>query len=120
MSNLHGSESHSQPRTLAATELSLRLPDVLTPEDWTYLMAALRLSPREADILRAGCYDESLNAIAYTLGLSTHTVHTYRSRLYRKLGVRSFAQALSIAFTAYVRILPFLHHEVLGPPDAAR
>jgi hypothetical protein len=36
------------------------------------------------------------------MGISPNTVHTYRDRLYRKLGVGSFCQVIAIAFGSYV------------------
>jgi hypothetical protein len=36
--------------------------------------------------------------------ISRHTVHTYLDRLYRKLGVNSRAQLISVLFAAYVEM----------------
>jgi len=47
------------------------------------------------------CYGDSVSTIAATMGISQHTVHTYRTRLYRKLRVGSFCQALAVFFGAY-------------------
>jgi hypothetical protein len=38
------------------------------------------------------------------LGIPRHTVHTYLDRLYRKLGVNSRAQLISVLFAAYVEM----------------
>ena len=81
---------------------SPRLPDVLPAEQWTALSHELKLSAREADILRSACYDDRTEAIAKRLGLAPSTVHTYRDRLYRKLGVRSLASALGLAFAVFL------------------
>lgn len=80
-------------------------PDVMTREQWSRLICTLRLSPREADVLRAAFYDERTTAIAKFLGLSRNTVHTYRDRLFRRLGVASMTQAISLAFGVYVEQL---------------
>lgn len=67
-------------------------------------MAALRLSNREADIVKQACYDDSVGVIAARLGLSPHTVHTHRERLYRKLNVNSLCQVMSVVFAAHVSL----------------
>ena len=46
----------------------------------------------------------SVGVMASRLGLSPHTVHTYRERLYRKLGVDSFCQVMSVVFATYVAL----------------
>lgn len=53
-------------------------------------------------MVRVSFYDESVVEIARRLGVSSHTVHTYRERVFRKLGVHSFCQVISIVFAAYL------------------
>jgi len=55
---------------------------------------AIRLTPRESDVLRliaSGCTYEQ---VADRLGVSLHTVATHIKNAYRKLGVRSGAAAV--------------------------
>lgn len=65
--------------------------------------AAVRLkalTPREQDVLR-GLIDGLPNkTIGYDLGISPRTVEIHRAHLMEKLGVRSLADALRIAFAA--------------------
>jgi DNA-binding CsgD family transcriptional regulator len=56
--------------------------------------AAIRITPRETDVLRliaAGC---TYAQTADRLGVSLHTVCTHVKNAYRKLGVRSGAAAV--------------------------
>jgi two-component system response regulator FixJ len=66
-----------------------------------------RLTPRERDVL-LGLIDGKANKIiAYELDISPRTVEIYRANLMDKLGVRSVAEAVRIAFAAgLVPILP--------------
>ena len=61
---------------------------------WTALAVNLRLSRRELEIVRGIFNDQKEQAIAAELGVSRHTVHTERQRLYRKLGVRDRPQLI--------------------------
>jgi len=82
----------------------LRAPDLLHTSQWIEIADLLSLSPREAQMVRQACYDENVAVMAECMGLSAHTVHTYRERLYRKLGVRSLCQVVAVAFTTHVRL----------------
>jgi two-component system response regulator FixJ len=66
-----------------------------------------RLTPRERDVL-LGLIDGKANKIiAYELDISPRTVEIYRANLMDKLGVRSVAEAVRIAFAAgMVPVLP--------------
>lgn len=66
-----------------------------------------RLTPRERDVL-LGLIDGKANKIiAYELDISPRTVEIYRANLMDKLGVRSVAEAVRMAFAAgLVPILP--------------
>lgn len=59
--------------------------------------AAVRLSPRELDILQHLAAGLSNPEVADALSLSRHTVKQHTSAVYRKLGVRNRAQAASRA-----------------------
>ena len=66
-----------------------------------------RLTPREKDVL-LGLIDGKANKIiAYELDISPRTVEIYRANLMDKLGVRSVAEAVRIAFAAgLVQVFP--------------
>jgi DNA-binding CsgD family transcriptional regulator len=80
------------------------IPDLLSAEDWLRLVNALRLTRREADILRCVFYDERSASLARSLQLSQNTVHAYRERLFRKLDVESMTQAIAHVFAVYVML----------------
>jgi DNA-binding CsgD family transcriptional regulator len=80
-----------------------RAPDLLTDGEWQAIVMNLSLSKREAEMVWQANYDESVTGIARRLGLSPNTVHTYRERLYRKLGVSSFCQVIAIVFATHLR-----------------
>jgi DNA-binding NarL/FixJ family response regulator len=98
-----------------------RLPDLIRHEEWQFLMARLRLAPREADVLRRAFYDERTDAIAGWLSLSEGTVKTYRDRLYRKLGVRSMTQVIAAVTSEYLSaVRPDESHALTDGPIMAR
>lgn len=76
----------------------------LSIADWARLMQALRLSPRESEIVLRMLVDEKESLIARHLRISSHTVHTHLERLYRKLRVNSRAGVVVRVLQAYVRI----------------
>lgn len=67
---------------------------MLSLSSWADLSAALRLSPRELDIVRHIFDDHKELAIGRALGISSHTVNTYLQRLYHKLHVSSREQLI--------------------------
>ena len=79
-----------------------RFPDLLTECEWAAVMRYLGLSRQQGEIARCAFYDERDHAIAQRLGRSSHTIHTQRIRLFRKLSVTSMAQAISVIASAYV------------------
>jgi DNA-binding CsgD family transcriptional regulator len=76
--------------------------DVLTDEQWAAIAKPLGLSRRETEMIRIGFDDDSVVVCARRLNISSHTVLTYRRRLYRKLSVRTFCQVLSVVFATFV------------------
>lgn len=78
---------------------------VLTDQEWHTLATRLTLSPRELQILQRVFDDEKELAIAESLGISRHTVHTHLARLYRKLGVGSRCEALVRIFGEHLASL---------------
>ena len=75
---------------------------VLSPNQWVSTAVALRLSPRELEVVQCLFDDETEAAIARRLELSVHTVHTYLGRIYAKLGVRSRVQLIVCVFAAHL------------------
>lgn len=61
-----------------------------------------RLSPREGHVLKGLMAGQANKTIADELDLSPRTVEIHRAKLLDKLGVRSVAEAMRIAFTAGV------------------
>ncbi len=80
------------------------VPDLMPQVAWTNLVRALGLSNREADILRSAMVDDRTTVIARTLSLSCGTVHTYRDRMYRKVGVASMTQLVARAFAVHLQL----------------
>ena len=80
------------------------VPELLAGPQWVAVVHTLGLSARECDVLRSIFGDERTASISRDLGLSEATVHTYRERLFRKLGVRSCAQLIAATFAAYVEL----------------
>lgn len=91
----------------------LAVPDLISDEEWSALVRALRLAPSEAKILGAALYDARECAVAERLRLKSDTVHSYCERLRRKLDVPSMAQAIAYAFAIYV-----LHRQADPIPSA--
>jgi DNA-binding NarL/FixJ family response regulator len=61
---------------------------------WTILAVSLKLSGRELQIVRGIFNDQKESTIAAELGVSPHTAHTERERLYRKLGINDRLQLM--------------------------
>ena len=68
-------------------------------------LALTRLTPREMQVLAELTSGKSNKEVAQNSGISARTVDIHRSNLMTKLGVKRFAEALSIAFAA--RVTPF-------------
>lgn len=77
-------------------------------------MQHLKMSSREADVLREFFYDDRTAAIAAALRVSPHTVQTYRDRLFRRLQVGTSSQAIARVFAEYLRML---HMEPTVPSE---
>jgi DNA-binding CsgD family transcriptional regulator len=97
----------------------LRPPDVLDTVQWNAIAHRLGLSGRERDILRLAMYDESVGAIARGLGLSEHTVRTYRDRLFRKLRTHSVCQVVCVVFATHLTLTRAISHDSSVEREAA-
>lgn len=71
---------------------------VFSGTQWAAIARSLSLSPRELEIVKFIFDDKSEEGIAFGLDISRHTVHSYLSRLYRKIGVNSRPQLLVHVF----------------------
>lgn len=82
--------------------------------------AAARLAPlsgRMRQVLRSVALGRANKVIAYELGLSVRTVEAYRAQMFAKLGVRTTAEAIRIAFAADVE---FFNPDRQATPEASR
>jgi DNA-binding CsgD family transcriptional regulator len=75
----------------------------LDDSEWKQISLSLRLSPREAEIVRLLLSARSEKNVAEALAISVHTVHSHLERLYRKLSIRSRSELLVSIFLAYVQ-----------------
>jgi DNA-binding CsgD family transcriptional regulator len=71
---------------------------------WSDIMRLLKISGREAEIIRYIMTGEPDKCIASHLGISTHTVSTHLERLYIKLSVTTRSQLITRIFAEYVSI----------------
>lgn len=76
---------------------------VFREHEWQILIDRLGLSPREAEITQRVFDDLGGAAIARDLGLAPSTVRTYLKRLYRKLGVRSRGELMTLVFSEFLK-----------------
>ncbi|MCI0434384.1 MAG: helix-turn-helix transcriptional regulator [Gemmatimonadetes bacterium] len=73
----------------------------LSDDEWRWLSVSLKLSRRQEEIVRCIVDGDTHDTIAGRLGISSHTVHTYLERLYRKLEVHNERDLVSRIFMAY-------------------
>jgi ATP/maltotriose-dependent transcriptional regulator MalT len=79
-------------------------PTTFLPEpSWQSIVRSLGLSNREAQVTSLILGDGSCeSAMAASLSISPHTVHTHLERIYRKLRVTNRSQVVSRIFQLYV------------------
>ncbi len=94
--------SSSQQSTATARSLARQGRCLFSDEQWNSIATSLKLSAREFQIVQAIFDNEIEAAIGVQLGISSHTVHTYLERLYRKLGVGSRCGLLVRVFAEYL------------------
>ena len=63
-------------------------------------MVSFRLSQREEEVMALLIQGQTRRQIAYTLGISPHTVKVYVSRIYGKLGVNCVTKAVVVYLLA--------------------
>jgi len=76
---------------------------ILSDHEWGRIAETMALSGRELQIVQGMFDDLEESAIADGLHISTHTVHTYVGRLYRKLSISSRTGLILAVFESYVR-----------------
>ena len=97
--------SPSTKRGFGPLEYRTQGRSLLSSSAWAYLCMALRLSPREMQIVQAVFDDWTEENIAFELGISSHTVNTYFRRLYTKLRVSSRPQLILRVIEEYLTLL---------------
>ena len=94
--------NHRPPKTAQVRDT--HDPVSLTDHQWNAISSALRLSPREQEIVRLIMCGRTEGQIADHLDISPHTVHSHLDRLYRKLGVTRRAAVVTRIFGAFLEI----------------
>lgn len=93
----------------------------LPEPSWQSIVRSLGLSEREAQVAGLILGDGSCEtAMAASLSISPHTVHTHLERIYRKLRVTSRSQVVSRIFQLYVNQEAATHLTEAAPAVYAR
>ena len=93
----------------------------LPEPSWQSIVRSLGLSDREAQVAGLILGDGSCeSAMAASLSISPHTVHTHLERIYRKLRVTSRSQVVSRIFQLYVNQEAATHVTQAAPAVYAR
>ena len=77
---------------------------MFSDQAWEAIARSLRLSGQELKIVRGVFDDRTEITIASELGISPHTVHTHRERLYHKLGVTDRVKLVLRVMERYVTL----------------
>lgn len=93
-------ETNPEARSSEPRGATLRLP----AESWKGIGIALRLSPRELEVVRSVFEYGADPLIAVRLGISPHTVHTHLDRIYRKLDLGSRCDLVLRVFETYIAL----------------
>ncbi|MDB6056281.1 MAG: Regulatory protein [Verrucomicrobiales bacterium] len=67
---------------------------MLSKPAWTAIARSCALSPREVQIIRGIFDNHTEHAIAASLGISRHTIHTYLTRIFHKLDATTRTQVV--------------------------
>ncbi len=94
---------HSSLRQPASDkQTAARYSSIFSKREWDELRCDLELSSRELQLVRGIFDDKTEKAIAYDLSISVHTVHSYLTRIYQRLGVCSRVELLVYIFGRYL------------------
>lgn len=77
---------------------------ILCDHAWSAIAASLGLSKRQVQIVRVLFDDATEPAMAETLGISSHTVHTHLERVHKKLGVHSRVELVVLVLDEFLRL----------------
>ena len=77
---------------------------ILGQQAWASISRSLGLSTRELQLVRGVFHDDTDFAIASSLGISPHTVHTHFERLHHKLGVDNRAQLIMRVVQEFLKL----------------
>jgi DNA-binding CsgD family transcriptional regulator len=77
--------------------------DLFTAAEWSRLCAAMGLSAREAEVVRLILAGAGEQGVAFALGVSRGTVHTYLRRIYRKVDAHDHCELAVRVFAAFLR-----------------
>jgi DNA-binding NarL/FixJ family response regulator len=72
--------------------------ELISPEEWTNVRHRLRLSERQAQIVRLLVQGKADKQIAYELGVSTSTIRTYMDRLFRRFNLHDRVELIVHVF----------------------
>ena len=75
---------------------------VFSGDTWDRLRDSLRLSDRELQIVQGIFEDQKQETIAFSLGISPHSVNTYIQRIYCKLRIGSRPQLILRVMSEYL------------------
>ncbi len=75
---------------------------IFSSNEWNELGCDLKLSPRALQLVRGIFDDNTEEGIAYDLGISVHTVHSYLIRVYQRFRLCSREQLLVYIFGRYL------------------
>ncbi len=75
---------------------------VLADAQWLMIAECLSLSDREVQVVQCVFDDKTEAAAALELSISSHTVHSHLTRVYRKLGVRTRCELVVRVFAEYL------------------
>jgi DNA-binding CsgD family transcriptional regulator len=81
-----------------------RLRELISPDEFAWLRQVLKLSTREAQYLDLAVADPRDGVVAAEMGVSIHTAHTHRVRLFRKAGADGMARLLTVVFSVLLTL----------------
>ncbi len=77
---------------------------MLSWQAWNEIAKSLQLSRRQLQIIRAVLDDDKESAMAATMGISSHTVHTHLERIYCRLQVHDRLELVLLILAEFLRL----------------
>ncbi len=93
---------YSLRRSASGKQTGTRGSSIFSSKEWDELGGDLKLSPRALQLVRGIFDDNTEEGIAFDLGISVHTVHSYLIRVYRRFRLCSREQLLVYVFGRYL------------------